>query len=101
MADEVVVGSGKTLRVGDVDWVIVERETCETLVPSLITEARLVSNSVIYLSLAQTVVDGANAPEAHICVRLRLDLISAQVIRDNLSSLIDQAMKPADKSQAN
>uniref|UniRef100_Q11LV9 Uncharacterized protein n=1 Tax=Chelativorans sp. (strain BNC1) TaxID=266779 RepID=Q11LV9_CHESB len=56
--------------------------------PTLLTEARVVNGSVIYLSLAETVIDGGNVPEVRICTRLRLDLAFAQALRDNLSARI-------------
>lgn len=100
MADEVVIGSGKTLRIGDVDWIIKD-DGVAAVMPSMLTEARVVNGSIIYLSLADTVVDGANVPEVRICARLRLDLAFAQVLRDNLAARIEEALKPTDKAKAN
>jgi hypothetical protein len=72
MANEVVVKSGKTLRVADEEWLIVESAVAP-VVPSLFVEARHFAG-VVYLSLAQTVVDVGNPPEARVCARLRFDI---------------------------
>lgn len=100
LADEIkAVGTGKTLKVGDVDWVIVEDGVAATI-PSLFVEARHF-NGVVYLSLAETVIDAGNRPEAHVCARLRMDLGFAQLMRDQLDELIKMALEPTDKSKAN
>lgn len=101
MGDEVraVLGTGKTLKVGDTDWVIVDHGISPTI-PSLLVEARHF-NGVVYLSVAQTVVDDMNRPEAHVCARLRMDLGFAQTMRDTLDGLIKAALATPDKSKAN
>jgi hypothetical protein len=99
MAKEVVAKSGKTLRVADEEWLLVENAVAP-VVPSLFVEARHFAG-LVYLSLAQTVVDVGNPPEARVCARLRFDLRFAQALRDQLSKIIDDALKPVDKSKAN
>jgi hypothetical protein len=99
MSNDVVIRSGKTLKVGDVTWVI-QDSGLPAVMPTLFVENRIV-NDVLYLSMAETVIDIGNEPEAKVCVRMRLDLVTAQVLRHVLSELIDMAQKPADKSQAN
>ncbi|WP_394889565.1 hypothetical protein ACG873_30320 [Mesorhizobium sp. AaZ16] len=99
MVEEVTIRSGKTLRVGDSDWQIVEKDVAP-VVPSVFLEARQF-NGLVYISLAQTVVDAGNQPEAWVCARLRMDLGFAQSLRDQLTSLIEDALTPSDKSKAN
>jgi len=101
MADEVeaVLRSGKTMKVGDVTWVIVD-DGVPVVVPSLFIEGRH-HDGIVYLSLAQTVVDANASPEAVVCTRLRMGLGFAQMLRAQLDDLISQMLKPADKSQAN
>lgn len=98
MAKE-VVKSGKTLRVADEEWLLIE-DAVAPVVPSLFVEARHFAG-VVYLSLAQSVVDVGNPPEARVCARLRFDLRFAQALRDQLGKIIDDALKPVDRSKAN
>lgn len=102
MSDDarVVLSSGKMLRVGDVDWVLSESADVRPVLPTFLVETRHVGQ-VIYLSLAETVIDAHNGPEARVCSRLRLDIVTAQILRDALSDLIKKAQEPVSKSQSN
>lgn len=99
MSNEVVITSGKTIKMGDVDWVIVD-PGLPTVLPPVILEHRQV-NGVLYLSLGETIVDAGNSPEVRVCARLRLDSVMMQVLRNLLAGTIEEMQKPTDKSQAN
>lgn len=99
MADEVVVTSGKTLRVGDNDWPIRDTGTRVEFV-DLVLENRI-ADGIVYLSLGQAVVDGNGPPEALTAVRMRMTVVAAQHLRDSLDRLVKVALQPIDKSQAN
>jgi len=99
VSNEVVITSGKTIKMGEVDWVIVD-PGLPTVLPSVILEHRQV-NGVLYLSLGETIVDAGNSPEVRVCARLRLDSVMMQVLRNLLTGTIEEMQKPTDKSQAN
>jgi len=99
MSNEVVIRSGKTLRVGEEAWTIVEPTHVPVACPDLFLDTRLLNNSVI-MTLGQTRVEGGER-EVAVCTRLRMDLAFAQLLRNNLDHLIQAATKPADKSKAN
>lgn len=99
MAEEVVVRSGKTLQIQDATWVVVDGGV-PPVVPTIFTEARTY-DGIIYLAFAQSIIDGDNGPEAHICARLRLGLGFAQMLRSQLDRLIKDALEPPDQSKAN
>lgn len=101
MAEEVraVLGSGKTLKIGDETWVITDPGTRIEFV-DFITEARHF-NGVVYVSFANSIIDMGNAKEAAICSRLRMNLGVAQNLHAVLGDLIRDALKPTDQSKAN
>ena len=100
MADnDVVVRTGKTLRVGDVNWIIVEPVEIPLACPDFVLDTRHF-NGVIQIAMASTRVE-ADVREAVVCVRLRMDLNSAQLLHNTLGSLITNSLKPADQSKAN
>jgi hypothetical protein len=99
MSNDITVKSGKILRVGEVDVEIVDLGI-PVVVPNFFIENRQ-SNGVIALSFATAIADGVNQPEAHVCTRLRMDLVFAQQLRDALSDLIGEALAQPDKSKAN
>ncbi|MCA0000972.1 MULTISPECIES: hypothetical protein [unclassified Mesorhizobium] len=101
MTDEIkaVLGTGKTLKIGEETWVIVERDIGVEFV-DWITEIRQYGGN-LYLSLATAVIDAGNAPEARICARLRMNLGVAQSLHAALGNVIADALKPVDKSKAN
>ncbi len=99
MSDEVraVVTSGKSLLGGEIDI----KDT--GIVPAfvdVVTEHRH-NSGIVYLSFGCTSKDGDNRGEVLLTHRLRMSLVMAQSLRDTLSNLIGDAMKPVDKSQAN
>lgn len=99
MSNEVVIRSGKTYRLGDQEVVV--RDTDPPVIfHDVVVENRLV-NGTIYLSLANLTVDGNNAPELTIASRHRMSIVSAQILRDMLTGLIEAATKPVDQSKAN
>lgn len=98
MVEEVVVRTAKQIRLGDVD-VPLREDSCQQLFVDVVTERRHMSN-VVYISLGALSADGGAAHVDTAC-RLRMSLMFAQNLRDILSALIDDALKPVDKSQAN
>lgn len=101
MSDEVraVIGTGKTLKIGDDTWMITDPGTRIEYV-DFVTEARSY-NGNFYLSFAQSIIDIGNPPEAVICSRLRMNLVTAQAMHGWLGDMIKNAMQPVDKSKAN
>lgn len=99
LTNEITIRSGKLLAVGDTQLEIIDRGI-PIAVPNLFVEHRH-SNGMIAISLATVIADGTNKPEAHVCTRLRMDLIFAQALRDQLDELITNSMTPLDKSKAN
>ncbi|MCF6114863.1 hypothetical protein [Mesorhizobium muleiense] len=101
MVDEVkaVLGTGKTIKIGNVDWIIVD-DGVLPVVPSAFVEARHY-DGLVYLSLAQTVIDEGNPPEVRVCTRMRMGLSFAQMMHAQLGRLISDALKPVDQSKAN
>ena len=105
MADEqnlpfrAVIESGKTLQLGDETWVVVDRDVPVEYV-DLLTEFRH-HNGVVSLAFASAVIDGANQREAHICARLRMNLVYAQQLHSVLGDIIKEALTPINQSKAN
>lgn len=101
MADEVraILSTGKALKLGEEVWPVVGDVVPPTFV-DLIAEARH-HNGIVYLSLAQTVFDMGATPEAVIATRLRMNLVTAQVLHSVLGNIIRDATKPAGKDKAN
>lgn len=93
----VVIKSGKTLGGGEVD--IVDPGLVPTFV-DVMTEYRQ-QGGVIYLTLGCTATDAANKGEVILTNRLRMSVVTAQSLRDLLANLVNDALKPIDKSQAN
>lgn len=90
---------GKSIVIGD-SRVPIVHEPDDVLYVDILTEHRHAVGT-IYLSLGNLVVDGNNPPEANVVARLRFSLVMAQNLRDILANLVEDALKPADKSQAN
>jgi len=101
MADEIraVLGTGKTLVIGDETWVIAGQDRPVEFV-DFVTEART-HHGVAYLSFANAVIDGGNAPEAHICARLRMNIVTLQSLHAMLGDMIKNALSPETKKAAN
>lgn len=87
------------MRLGDSDVPLIDRDV-PTVFADVLTEARYTHN-VFYFSFAQSVTDQGNSIELQVQCRLRLNLFAAQLLRDNLSHLIEEANKPPDRSKAN
>ncbi len=97
--NEVVVRSGKTIPISDMR-VEVRDADARTVFVDFITESR-VSNGVAYLSMGSIHTDADNAPVVEVTTRLRLDIVTAQVLHATLGDLIAQAHKRPDNSAAN
>lgn len=99
-ANEVVVKSGKTVDVGGGKaWDIRDAEARMVFVDFL-SENRI-SNGVVCLSLGAVHTDTTNTPVVDVTTRLRMDLVTAQILHATLGDLIRQAQQPPDKSVAN
>lgn len=97
--NEVVVKSGQTVVFDGVEW-DVRSENATTVFFDFITEGRVV-NGVPYLSLGTASVDFSNKPVIDVHTRLRMDLVTAQILHAQLGDLIARAQTPPDKSVAN
>lgn len=95
----VVEGSGRNLLIDKTAFEIRDSEPCIAYV-DLITELNHV-NGTIHLSMGATSADFGNRPFVDIVTRLRMNLITAQNLRNLLDSIIADALKPTDKSSAN
>uniref|UniRef100_UPI003F494F42 hypothetical protein n=1 Tax=Ensifer adhaerens TaxID=106592 RepID=UPI003F494F42 len=97
--NEVVVKSGRKIAMGSDWWDI--RDNGETVrYVDVVTEARH-HHGVFYLSLGSAFIDANNAGVVDIAARLRMDIGTAQQLRQLLSDMIDQALKPVDRDKAN
>lgn len=100
MTNDVIIKSGDTYGLAEgLDAEILDSDA-PVIFSDLVTETR-VTNGIVCLSYAAVHTDGPNAPKVRIVARHRMGLVHAQILRDVLSELIEQALKPADKSQAN
>ena len=99
MADEIVVRSGKTLRVGDVSWTIVDEGKAPLTCPDFLVDTRNI-NGNLHLAFGSTRAEGG-VPEVLICTRMRIDIVFAQMLRQTLDNLISEAVKPQEKGKAN
>lgn len=99
VAFRAVIESGKVLQIGDETWEVVDRGAPVEYV-DLLTEFRL-HDGVISLAFASAVVDGANQREAHVCTRLRMNIVYAQQVHSVLGELIKDALAPKKPSKAN
>jgi hypothetical protein len=97
--NEVVIRSGRKIAVGS-DWWELRGEEAPIHFVDLISEARPV-DGVVYLGLASAAIDANNEAIATVACRLRMSLATAQSLRNLLDGIINDALSPADKSQAN
>jgi hypothetical protein len=95
----VVIKSGKIVRIGDVDAEVVEVEA-PLVYHDYILENRH-NGGIISLSLGVVQLDVPGVPQVQIVSRHRMSVLSAQILRDTLSRLIEAELKPADQSKAN
>lgn len=89
----------KTIKLGDETWLITGDAAPVEFV-DLICEARQF-NGIIYLSFLQSIIDAGTTPEARVNVRMRMNLATAQGLHSLLGGMIQDALKPPDKSKAN
>ena len=105
MSDDEIFGDGEitplidTIQAGDETWVIRDKGG-EVQFVDFITESRTV-NGVAYISLGAAFADARNQGNVDIACRLRMSLVTAQILRDELDRLVKAAMEPPDKSKAN
>lgn len=99
MADQVVIGSGRALQLGNEAWEIVDPGEVVKFV-DLILEMRAVQGCV-YLTLGSGVVEFGNPGRVQIASRLRMSIEAAHLLHGMLGELISDALKPADPKQAN
>ncbi|PSH64677.1 hypothetical protein [Phyllobacterium sophorae] len=99
MTDEVVVGSGKTLKVGDETFKIKDHGVPISFV-DFFTEYRA-NNGMVSFATAHIVHDAGNEPEVVINTRMRMSLVTAQAMHGLLGDILEQALKPpVDKDKA-
>ena len=96
----VTLGAGKTLKIGEETLVIRGGDEPPAVFVDFLTKLRPF-NGVVYLAFAQAIIDVGNPPEAAVVSRLRMSLASAQLLRQALSKVIEDALKPPDKSKTN
>ena len=96
----VVLGTGKTLKIGEETLVIRGGDEPPAVFVDFLTEFRPF-NGVVCLAFAQAIIDVGNPPEAAVVSRLRMSLASAQLLHQALSKVIEDALKPPDKSKTN
>lgn len=90
---------GKTIRLGDESWLITKDDARVEWV-DLICEGRCV-NGIVNISFLQAIMDVGTVPEAHVNVRLRMNLVAAQALHNLLGSMISDAFNPSNKEKAN
>ncbi|MBY3590631.1 hypothetical protein HJA87_12155 [Rhizobium bangladeshense] len=95
MSNDVVISSGKTVRVGDFDCEVRDADASIVYVDCF-TENRL-NNSTVCVSLGALHRDAANDPVIDVSTRLRMDLGFAQILHGVLGELITSALKPVDQ----
>lgn len=99
MADEVVIKSGRVFVTGSEKWEIRDADKTAVFV-DLLTEARCI-NGVVYLGFASSVIDANTDGVAQTEARIRMSLVGAQFLHQMLGGMINDALKPVDKSQQN
>ena len=97
--NEVVVKSGRSIEIGTETWSIRDDgRPCQFI--DFFTELRHFNGNV-YISMAAGILDSGNEPIADVVSRVRMNLTTAQVLHQILGQVIDDALKPVDKSTAN
>lgn len=96
---EVIVKSGKSMLVQGAQWEIRDTDARMVFV-DLITENR-VNHGVVNLSMGAVHTDADNTPVVEVSTRLRMDLVTAQILHAALGDLIRQSQQPPDKSVTN
>ena len=99
MVDDVSVKPERRIAIADEWWTLRDSEA-PAVFSDYITEARHWHGNV-YLSFGSGVIDANNEPVIDIVSRLRMNLGTAQVLHQLLGQMIDDALKPVDKSTAN
>ncbi|MDV4156939.1 hypothetical protein C3Y89_26520 [Rhizobium sp. UPM1132] len=97
--NRVVISTGQQIAIGDVWWELRDNSTKVDYV-DIISEARQF-NGVIHLSLGGSIQDANNLGVVSVTNRIRMNLVVAQSLHSILGQMITDALKPADKSQAN
>lgn len=95
----VVTRTGRAMAIGPDWWEIRDDGTPPQFV-EVLTECRQHAG-VVYLAFGSMIRDANNDGIVNIASRLRMDLVAAQSLRNMLSGIIDEALKPTDKSTAN
>lgn len=96
---EVVIKNDKRFAVGSEWWELRDSATSVDYV-DLIPEARMF-NGIVHLSLGCGIQDANNVGIVDVTNRLRFNLFTAQALHGMLGKMIEDAMKPVDKSQTN
>ena len=98
-ANDVVIRSGRVVSMGTDQWELRDDGRNAEFV-DILTELRYV-NSVVYLSLASSIIEAGNPPTASLAARLRMDLGTAQSLHMALGQMIAEMIKPTDPTKRN
>jgi len=96
---DVVLKSGRTLKVGDFQWDILPDQLPLEFTDMLLEARHL--NGVVYLSFGGAILDDSNKHVVKPVARLRMSLVAAQGLTQALKSIIEDATKPPDIAKAN
>jgi len=88
-----------TVRIGN-DEIALRSDQAPIVFVDAVTEYRAM-NGVVYVSLATSTQDGAGPLTVEVVGRLRMSLVTAQILRDMLGNIGENALKPADTTKAN
>jgi len=99
MADEVVIKSGRSIALGD-QFAEVRDDGRPVHFVDVLTEARH-HIGVFYLAFGSVIIDANSDQIVQIASRLRMNIATAQDVHRILGQMIDDALKPADKTKAN
>lgn len=99
MSNDVVIKSGRNIALGDTRAEIRDDGRPVHYV-DMVMEARQ-GYGIVALAFGSIVTDANNDPLVQVASRLRMNLGVAQTLHKLLGDMISDALKPADKSQAN
>ena len=97
--NRVVIRTGATIKLGDIE-AEVRGEGAPLIYHDLVTESRF-AQGAICISLGAVCTDGVSAPVVQVVARHRMSVLSAQILRNQLTELIDLALKPVNPSKTN
>lgn len=99
MSNEVVVKSGRMIALGD-KFAEIRDDGRPVHFVDVLMEARH-HMGVVYMAFGSVILDANNDHLVQVASRLRMNLATAQDMHRLLGSIIEDALKPVDKSKAN